>query len=80
MSDWKKNEALKCLEREFEFKSYLKNISFVNAVAFVANKLNHHPDLTVTYNKCIIRITTHDQNAITEKDYLLASEIDKLLM
>ena len=77
MSDWIKDDN--CLVKEFHFKSYLKNISFVNAVAFIANKLNHHPDLVISYNKCIVKITTHDLNTITEKDYKLAEEIDKLL-
>ncbi len=80
MSDWNKNIDGNCIEKVFEFKSYLKNISFVNAVAFIANKLNHHPDLIVSYNKCIVKITTHDKNQITEKDYQLAAEIDKLFI
>jgi 4a-hydroxytetrahydrobiopterin dehydratase len=80
MNEWNKNLDQNYLEKEFEFKSYLKNISFVNAVAFIANKLNHHPDLIVSYNKCIVKITTHDKNQITEKDYQLAAEIDKLLL
>ncbi len=76
MSDWIKDDN--SLVKEFHFKSYLKNISFVNAVAFIANKLNHHPDLVISYNKCIVKITTHDLNAITDLDYKLAAEIDKL--
>jgi len=78
MNEWKKNLDLNCIEKEFEFKSYLKNISFVNAIAFIANKHNHHPELIISYNKCIVRITTHDQNDITEKDHKLAKAIDLL--
>ena len=66
------------LVKEFHFKSYLKNISFVNAIAFMANKHNHHPELLIKFNLCKVMITTHDQNGLTEKDYELATIIDNL--
>ena len=75
---WTFNSEKNCLEKEYNFKSYLKNISFVNAVAWIANKENHHPDLEFSFNKCIVRITTHDQNGITEKDFELAQKINEL--
>jgi len=67
------------LERHFEFKTYTKTISFVNAVAWLANKQNHHPEMIVSFKKCIVQITTHDAgHTLTDKDYLLAESIDKL--
>ena len=67
------------LERCFEFKTYTKTMSFVNAVAWIANKKNHHPDMHVSFSKCTIQITTHDAgNKLTEKDYDLARAIDCL--
>lgn len=67
------------LRRTFQFKGFLKTMSFVNAVAWVANRLMHHPDMEVSFNKCIINITTHDENnTLTEKDFQLAKEIDSL--
>lgn len=75
---WKEVEGKK-LSKEFKFKGFLKTMSFVNAVAWEANRLMHHPDMEVSFNKCIINITTHDEgNVLTEKDYQLASAIDKL--
>lgn len=69
------------LKKEFVFKSYLKTISFVNAIAWAANNVNHHPDLEVSFGKCVVRITTHDSNnSLTEKDMLLAKEIDRLMI
>jgi 4a-hydroxytetrahydrobiopterin dehydratase len=51
----------------------------VNAVAWVANTQNHHPEMIINFNKCTIRTTTHDaNNTITDKDYLLAEAIEKL--
>jgi len=78
LTDWSYDDSSKSLIKTFQFKSYLKNIGFVNAVAWIANKMNHHPDLEVSFNKCVVKITTHDENGISEKDFELASQIDLL--
>lgn len=78
LNSWSYDDSTKSLVKTFEFKSYLKNIAFVNAVAWIANSLNHHPDLEVSYNKCIVKITTHDAGGISEKDFDLAVKIDNL--
>lgn len=76
---WEYVEELGTLRKEFGFKGYLKTISFVNAIAWQANSLMHHPDLEVSFNKCLVKITTHDSgNTITEKDFALAEAIDQL--
>ena len=67
------------LTRTFEFKDFIQAFSFMTKVAIIAEKQNHHPTWHNTYNKVTIELTTHDaDNTITEKDRLLASEIDKL--
>lgn len=67
------------LKRTFEFKGFLKTMSFVNAVAWEANRVMHHPDMQVGFKTCTITITTHDEgNTLTEKDFLLAKQIDGL--
>lgn len=54
-------------------------MSFVNAIAWTANKENHHPQMIIDFNQCIIRLTTHDEgNKITDKDHRLARLIDQL--
>jgi 4a-hydroxytetrahydrobiopterin dehydratase len=78
LPDWSYNQETKSLIKVFHFKSYSKNIGFVNAIAWIANKLNHHPDLEVSFNKCIVKITTHDQGSITAKDFELALKINDL--
>ncbi|MEE2671699.1 MAG: 4a-hydroxytetrahydrobiopterin dehydratase [Bdellovibrionota bacterium] len=78
--NWKVIEGTK-LRRVFEFKGFLKTMSFVNAVAWEANTIMHHPDMEVSFNKCVINITTHDSgNTLTEKDYDLAKRIDQLFV
>ena len=50
----------------------LKTISFVNAIAWIANKENHHPDLEVSFGTCRVFLTTHDENGVSKKDFQLA--------
>ncbi len=78
LTDWSYDLNSKSLVKVFPFKTYSKNIQFVNAVAWIANKMNHHPDLEVTFNKCVVKITTHDVGGISEKDFELADAIEAL--
>jgi len=62
-----------------EFKSFEKAIVFINKVANIAKRHNHHPQIHNTYNKVKLQLTTHDAgNTITEKDKKLAAEIEKI--
>lgn len=74
--DWIEEEDK--LTKSFVFEDFDSSIKFVNKVALLSNKLNHHPTITINYNKVKIETTTHDEgNIITEKDYQLCDEIDK---
>jgi 4a-hydroxytetrahydrobiopterin dehydratase len=66
------------LTKVFDRRDFDGSIAFVNAVAAVANRLNHHPDVTLSWNHVTIRTWSHDVNAITERDAALAREIDAL--
>jgi 4a-hydroxytetrahydrobiopterin dehydratase len=68
------------LEKTFTFKNYHETIGFVNAVAFIANAENHHPDLAVSYQQCTVRFNTHDVNGISVSDFFCASKVDALLV
>ena len=73
-------ESETILKKTFQFKGFLKTMSFVNAVAWEANRVMHHPDMIINFNKCTISMTTHDAgNKLTEKDFLLAKNIELLL-
>lgn len=67
------------LDKTFAFKNFLETMGFVNAVAFIANAENHHPDLTLSYGKCTVRFNTHDVNGISISDFFCASKVDALL-
>lgn len=67
------------LEKTYSFKNYYETIAFVNAVAFIANAEDHHPDLALSYSKCTVRFNTHDVNGISVSDFFCASKVDALL-
>jgi 4a-hydroxytetrahydrobiopterin dehydratase len=68
------------LEKTFSFKNYYETMAFVNALAFIANAQDHHPDLTVSYNRCTVRFSTHDVKGISVSDFFCASRVDALLV
>lgn len=66
------------LHRAFEFKNFFRTMSFVNALAHVANIEDHHPDLEVGYNYCRVRYTTHAIKGLSENDFICAAKIDRI--
>ena len=67
----------KAISRTFEFSSYLSGVKFLNKIASLAEELDHHPDMTLTWCKVHILLTTHDKGDVTEKDIELANLCDK---
>ena len=63
------------IQKTFEFANYLETISFVNAVAFIAERHDHHPDMRVHYGRCVVRFNTHDVKGISTTDIECAREI-----
>lgn len=67
------------LKRSFEFKDFVHAFAFMTRVAFIAEKMNHHPEWTNVWNKVEIKLSTHDAgNVVTDKDRKLAEAIDKV--
>jgi 4a-hydroxytetrahydrobiopterin dehydratase len=65
------------IHRTFKFEGFLKAIAFVNRIARKAQKLNHHPDIDIRFDKVTLKLTTHDEGGITEKDFALARQCDE---
>lgn len=65
--------------KTFSFKNFYQTISFVNAVAWIANREDHHPDMTVSYGSCQVTYSTHAINGLSENDFICAAKIDLLL-
>lgn len=67
------------LQRSFLFPSFLKGVGFVRKVAELADQKKHHPTIVINFTTVHLSLSTHDTNGITEKDFVLAKEIDTLL-
>ncbi len=67
------------MRKEFTFENFERAMDFVNRVAKVAESLNHHPDIHISYSKVIIETWTHSAGDITEKDRRLMEMIDELI-
>ena len=68
------------LTREFKFNNFKDALLFINKVADISEKYNHHPEIYNVYNKVKLSLCTHDKGSIiTDKDYNLAQKIDELL-
>lgn len=67
------------IAKVFNFKNYYETVSFVNAVAWIAHREDHHPDIIFGYKKCDVVYSTHAVKGLTENDFICAAKIDALL-
>ena len=77
---WQVSGDNKVIARRFEFKGFYKTMAFVNAVAWIANQENHHPDMEIGYNYCNIKYTTHAVDGLTQNDFICAAKVDALII
>ena len=75
---WKLAVDAKSLAREFRFVDFYRTMSFVNALAHIANIEDHHPDLEVGYNYCRVKFTTHAVKGLSENDFVCAAKVDQI--
>ena len=75
---WALNDVTTEIAREYGFNDFYRTMAFVNAVAFIANREDHHPDLEVGYNRCRVRYSTHAIKGLSENDFICAAKIDAL--
>ena len=76
LDGWMQYDRL--IGKTFEFKNYYQTMAFVNAVAWLSHREDHHPDLNVGYNKCHVEYSTHAINGLSENDFICASKVDAL--
>ena len=67
------------IEKTYRFANYYETMAFVNAQALIAHQQDHHPDLSVHYNRCVVRPNTHDVGGLSATDFDCAARIDALL-
>jgi 4a-hydroxytetrahydrobiopterin dehydratase len=76
--DWTVGHGNTTLSRTFSFDNYYETIAFVNGVALIANQQDHHPDLQVSYNRCVVTFSTHSIGGLSENDFICAAKVDRL--
>jgi 4a-hydroxytetrahydrobiopterin dehydratase len=77
---WTLTPEATAIRRAFAFKDFYRTMSFVNALAHIANIEDHHPDLEVGYNYCRVQFTTHTIKGLSENDFICAAKIDCIPM
>ena len=78
LTGWTIDSAATELRRTFTFKDYYASMAFVNAVAWIAHREDHHPDLAVGYSKVTVVYSTHSVGGLSENDFICAAKIDAL--
>jgi len=67
------------IRKQYQFRTFLRAVTFVNSVAYLAESAGHHPDITINYNRVTLRLVTHSEGGLTDLDFALAREIDAKL-
>jgi 4a-hydroxytetrahydrobiopterin dehydratase len=75
---WELAEDGHALAKTFRFEDYYRTMAFVNALAFMAHREDHHPDLGVHYDRCVVRYSTHDVGGLSENDFICAATAEAL--
>lgn len=79
VAEWTLAEDGQALTRTFRFDNYDRTMAFVNALAFIAHRQDHHPDLGVHYDRVVVRYSTHDVGGLSENDFICAARADTLV-
>ncbi len=76
--EWQLSADQKKIFKDFHFKNYYQTMAFVNALAWMAHRENHHPDLEVGYNHCLVQYSTHAAQGLTDNDFICAHKVECL--
>lgn len=75
---WEYDEKKEIIFRRFDFKNFYQTMAFVNAIAWMAHRENHHPDLMIGYNYCEVRYTTHAIQGLSLNDFICAAKVNQI--
>ncbi|MBT8143489.1 MAG: 4a-hydroxytetrahydrobiopterin dehydratase [Gammaproteobacteria bacterium] len=78
LDDWSLDDDGTSIYKEFSFRNFYRTMSFVNAIAHIANVEGHHPDLEVGYSRCRVTWSTHAIDGLSDNDFICAAKIDAL--
>ena len=78
-NDWSMDREARSIMRSCKFANYYETMAFVNALAWIVHREDHHPDLEIGYNRCVIHFSTHSIGGLSDNDFICAARIDALL-
>jgi 4a-hydroxytetrahydrobiopterin dehydratase len=78
--DWSLDPDSGRISRELRFADYYQTMAFVNAVAWIAHQQDHHPDMEVHFNRCVVHFSTHAVGGLSRNDFICAARIDALFV
>lgn len=78
-SAWCISDDGRAISREFTFPAYSRSLGFANAVAWIAITEGHHPDMLVSYSRCVVDFSTHAIGGLSENDFICAAKVDQLV-
>lgn len=79
VSGWKCDAAAHSISKDFRFPDFHHTLGFINAVGFIANQQDHHPDFEAGYGHCQLSWSTHDVGGLSVNDFICAARVDALL-
>ncbi len=77
-ADWRLDPEAGRISRQLRFPDYHQTMAFVNAVAWIAHQQDHHPDMEVHFNRCVVHFSTHAVGGLSRNDFICAARIDAL--
>jgi 4a-hydroxytetrahydrobiopterin dehydratase len=78
LSEWQLAADGKSIAKTFRFKNFYETLGFVNAIGWMANRQDHHPDLDVGYNRCVVHFSTHDVGGLSLNDFICAARVESI--
>jgi 4a-hydroxytetrahydrobiopterin dehydratase len=76
---WQLSQDGKAIAKDFRFDDFHRTLGFINAVGFMANREDHHPDLEAGYGHCQVLWSTHDVGGLSRNDFICAAKVEALL-
>ncbi|MGH8192546.1 MAG: 4a-hydroxytetrahydrobiopterin dehydratase [Rhodanobacteraceae bacterium] len=78
LPEWKAADDGKSIAKTFKFENFYETLGFVNAIGWMANRQDHHPDLEVGYNRCVVHWSTHDVGGLSMNDFICAAKVETI--
>ena len=76
---WKLGPTAPEIRKDFKFRDFSQALAFVNALGWIAERENHHPDLELGWGRCRVRFSTHDVGGMSHNDFICAAKTEALL-